>query len=92
MEKVFEELENGIGISRLREFHSHFSKIEYTAGGEKRHLTFEDTVYGPEFEPVAEMIVRKNCRPTVICESDGTQAEDALTMKNIYQSLLAQRK
>lgn len=88
VEKVFEELENGIGISRLREFHSHFSKIEYTTGGEKRHLTFEDTVYGPNFEPIAEMIVKKNCRPTVICESAGTQAEDAQTMMNIYKSLL----
>ena len=87
-EKVFEELENGIGISRLREFHSHFSKIEYTTGGEKRHLTFEDTVYGPNFEPVAEMIIKKGCCPTVICESAGTQAEDAQTMMNIYKSLL----
>lgn len=34
--------------------HCHFSKIEYTQnGGEKRHLTFADTVYGPEFEPLA---------------------------------------
>ncbi len=89
VKRVFEEIENGLGLSRLREFHSHFSKIEYTEGGEKRHLTFEDTVYGPNFEPVAEMIVRKGCRPTVICESAGTQAEDALCMKNIYEAALS---
>ena len=83
---VFEQMEDKLGISRLRQFHSHFSKIEYTLkGGEKCHLTFADTEYGPSFEPVAEMIVRKGCSPTVICESAGTQAEDAAAMKRMYQ-------
>lgn len=90
--QVFEEMENSLGVSRLREFHSHFSKIEYTEGGEKRHLTFEDTVYGPNFEPVAEMIVRKGCHPTVICESAGTQTEDALCMKKMYESALKEEE
>ncbi|MDD3192329.1 MAG: TIM barrel protein [Oscillospiraceae bacterium] len=89
--KVFETMENRLGIDRTRRFHSHFSKIEYTEkGGEKRHLTFTDTVYGPDFEPLAEWIVRKNCSPTVICESAGTQAEDALTIRRYYESILEQ--
>jgi deoxyribonuclease-4 len=84
-EQIFDTIENKLGIDRLKTFHSHFSKIEYTEkGGEKRHLTFEDTVYGPNFEPVANLIVKKGCSPVFICESSGTQAEDALTMKNIY--------
>ena len=79
-------MEDKLGLSRLRQFHSHFSKIEYTLkGGEKCHLTFADTEYGPSFEPVAEMIVRKGCSPTIICESAGTQAEDAAAMKRMYQ-------
>lgn len=83
---VFEQMEDKLGLSRLRQFHSHFSKIEYTLkGGEKCHLTFADTEYGPSFEPVAEMIVRKGCSPTIICESAGTQAEDAAAMKRMYQ-------
>ncbi len=89
-EEIFTKLENGLGLSRLREFHAHFSKIEYTQnGGEKRHLTFEDTVYGPDFEPVAELMAKKNCSPTIICESDGTQAEDAKTMRDIYEAVIA---
>lgn len=87
-ETIFNEIENKLGISRLREFHSHFSKIEYSAGGEVRHLTFEDQVFGPKFEPVAELICKKQCSPTIICESAGTQAEDAKTMKDYYWSLL----
>lgn len=83
---VFEQIGDKLGLSRLRQFHSHFSKIEYTLkGGEKCHLTFADTEYGPSFEPVAEMIVRKGCSPTIICESAGTQAEDAAAMKRMYQ-------
>lgn len=85
--EVFTKIENKLGLSRLREFHSHFSKIEYTTGGEKKHLTFEDTVYGPNFEPVVELILKKNCSPTIICESAGTQAEDAKTMKDYYEKI-----
>ncbi len=73
---------------RAKSFHVHFSKIEYTNGGEKRHLTFEDTQYGPEFEPLMELFVQYNLTPTVICESDGTQTEDAATMRNFYRGLL----
>jgi deoxyribonuclease-4 len=69
-------------------FHSHFSKIEYTTGGEKRHLTFEDTLYGPDFEPLMEIIARKNLSPTIICESDGTQVIDAAQMKAYYKSIV----
>lgn len=82
--QVFEEIENKLGIDRLRRFHSHFSKIQYTSGGEKCHLTFADTQYGPNFEPVAEWTVKRGCRPVFICESAGTQAEDACTMRDLF--------
>lgn len=81
---VFDRIENALGYERLKTFHSHFSKIEYTTGGEKKHLTFEDTVYGPDFEPVIDLVVQKGCTPTFICESDGTQAEDVRRMKDYY--------
>lgn len=84
---VFDKIENALGYDRLCSFHSHFSKIEYTTGGEKKHLTFEDTVYGPDFEPVLDLVVQRNCSPTFICESDGTQAEDVRQMKDYYYSI-----
>lgn len=85
---IFDEIENKLGSDRLKQFHSHFSKIEFTEnGGEKRHLTFSDNLFGPDFEPFIEMILRKSCTPTVICESDGTQAEDAQTMMDLYKNL-----
>lgn len=85
---IFDAIENRLGVARLREFHSHFSKIEYTTGGEKRHLTFSDTVFGPDYEPVMELVAQKNLSPVFICESAGTQAEDAKTMKDYYTSLV----
>ena len=86
-ENVFTSIKNALGTDRLKCFHSHFSKIEYTTGGEKRHLTFEDKVFGPNYEPVMELTYKYGCDPTFICESAGTQAEDAKTMKDYYSSL-----
>lgn len=88
-EKILDTIENELGSERLKVFHSHFSKIEYTEkGGEKKHLTFADTIYGPQFEPLMELIAKKNLTPTFVCESDGTQTEDAKTMKDYYESIL----
>ena len=86
-EGVLDQIENDLGKDRLKIFHSHFSKIEYTTGGEKRHLTFEDTVYGPDFEPLMELVYKKGLSPTFICESAGTQTEDAKQMKDYYLGL-----
>ena len=86
-ENIFISIKNARGPDRLKCFHSHFSKIEYTTGGEKRHLTFEDTVFGPDYEPVMELTYKYGCDPTFICESAGTQAEDAKQMKDYYSSL-----
>lgn len=86
-EKIVKYMIDELGEERGRRFHVHFSKIEYTTGGEKRHLTFEDEVYGPEFLPFAKVIKKYNLDLVVICESDGTMAEDALTMKKILSEV-----
>lgn len=86
--EVLDAIGNRLGTSRLNEFHSHFSKIEYTSGGEKKHLTFEDVVFGPDYEPLMELIAKKNLNPTFICESAGTQAEDAKQMKDYYKKMV----
>ncbi len=86
--KLFDRVEDVLGYDRARQFHSHFSKIEYTEkGGEVRHLTFDDQIYGPDFEPLANQIIKRNYSPTIICESAGTQSADALKMQQIYLSL-----
>ena len=86
--KMLDLIENELGHDRLSRMHIHFSKIEYTKGGEKKHLTFADNVYGPQFEPLMEEIFKRNLAPSIICESDGTQAEDAAEMKKYFESLV----
>ena len=79
-------VENKLGRDRASRFHSHFSKIEYTpGGGEKRHLTFADTQYGPDCRPLMELIAQRGYHPTFICESAGTQTEDAAAMQAAYR-------
>ena len=82
--RVFDKIGSSLGDEYAYNLHCHFSKIEYSNAGEKKHLTFSDTVYGPEFEPLAEAIVKEGVAPRIICESDGTMAEDALYMKEMW--------
>ncbi len=84
--RVFDAIGCALGDDVAKDLHCHFSKIEYTASGEKRHLTFEDTVYGPDPEPLMAVIAKEGLTPRIICESAGTQAEDALEMKKKYMS------
>ena len=87
-EEILNKIENKLGKDRLKIFHSHFSKIEYSQnGGEVKHLTFSDDVYGPQFEPLAEIIYKKGLTPVIICESAGTQGIDALYMKECYERM-----
>ena len=84
-EKIIKLCYEKLGKERTNNVHVHFSKIEYGAKGEIRHLTFDDNVYGPEFEPLAKVFKKYNMTPFVICESRGTQSRDAVIMKNIYE-------
>ena len=83
--RVFDAIGSALGDAYARTLHCHFSKIEYTNSGEKKHLTFADTVYGPDFEPLIEAIAREDLAPRIICESAGTMAEDALAMQSAYR-------
>lgn len=86
--RVFDLVGSALDDVRARTMHCHFSKIEYTEAGEKRHLTFSDEVFGPDPFPLMECIAKEGLSPRVICESDGTMAEDALTMKKAYLGYL----
>jgi deoxyribonuclease-4 len=86
------KIKNELGEFALKHFHAHFSKIMYTEkGGEKKHLTFEaddnGERFGPQFEPLMELLHEYDCSPIVVCESDGTQAEDAQSMKRYFSTL-----
>lgn len=89
--KILNEIENRVGEDRAKSCHIHFSHIEFTNGGEKKHRTFSETGgFGPDWEPLCELLYKRNYNSIVICESKGTQIADAVTMKDYYISQLNQ--
>jgi deoxyribonuclease-4 len=64
--------------------HCHFSKIEFTSQGERKHHILDEPRYGPEFELLAKIIVDFKMHPTIICETPILNI-DALKMKKILQ-------
>ena len=84
-ENIFQIFKDYLG-DRFNKVHIHFSKIKYGNKGELCHLTFDDTEYGPDFEPLAKVLKKFNVSASVICESRGTQTRDAVIMQNIFQA------
>lgn len=89
--RMLDRMAEVLGEEKARCFHSHFSMIEFTPkGGEARHLTFDQTDFGPDYRPLCRELARRRWSPTIICESAGTQDVDALTMKEEYLTQLTQ--
>ena len=83
---VFDRIGEALGAAAAQNLHIHFSSIEFTKGGEKRHGTFRDA-FGPPYQPLMRVIANAGLTPRIICESAGTQSEDALAMQEFYRSL-----
>lgn len=84
---ILDRMQQVLLDERAQNFHVHFSRIEWSKGGEKRHWTFADTQFGPEYPPLIQLLKERQLSPVIICESAGTQAEDALSMQEYYQNL-----
>ncbi len=81
---IFSKLEDELGLNKL---HSHFTSIEFTDKGERRHhVLFEDN-YGPPLAPLLEEVAERGWDVTIICETPLLD-EDALRMQRAYQEVL----
>ncbi|WP_245574384.1 TIM barrel protein [Desulfovirgula thermocuniculi] len=90
--RVLDRVEECLGRRAVEELHVHFSPIEYTAKGEKRHRTLEEGLYGPDFSLLAGLLVERDLSPTVICESYDRQVEDALAYRDLYLKIKSSRE
>lgn len=81
---VLDRVKAVLGAKALQKLHIHFSPVEFTKAGERRHRTLLDDGYGPDFIHLARQIVQRGMTPTIICESNGRQAEDALEFQRLY--------
>ncbi|RYD03863.1 endonuclease IV [Desulforamulus aquiferis] len=69
---ILNKITDAIGVQALKTLHMHFSPVEFTRAGEKKHWTLKEShLYGPEFAPLAQLIAERGMEPTVICESQG---------------------
>ncbi len=89
---VLDLVEKSLGGEYLQNLHIHFSPVEFTGAGEKKHWTTLETRFGPDFTPLAELIAERGLTPTIICESAGRQAEDAMIYRDIYLGMLRRGK
>ena len=88
---IAEKVEEKLGTKTLRSMHCHFSKIEFSSQGEKRHHTLDEEKYGPEFRMLAEVIVDFGLCPTMICETPILDV-DARNMQAILKEVLAEKQ
>lgn len=89
-EPVLRRMVEVLGEARAHSFHAHFCRIEFTKDGEKRHWTFADTQFGPDFALLAPLLADPVWTPTIICESSGTMAEDACAMRDMVLAARAE--
>ena len=85
--KIVERIENRLGTEAIKNLHCHFSKIEYSDKGERRHHTLEEPRYGPDFRLLAKVIIEFNMNPIVISESPVIDL-DAIRMRDIFKEEL----
>ncbi|HIV64057.1 MAG TPA: TIM barrel protein [Firmicutes bacterium] len=85
--RIIDYTADNLGDEKTKNMHVHFSKIMYGEKGELKHLTFADDKYGPEFEGLAKVISEYGLTPFIVCESDGTQAEDAAAMRAMAEAV-----
>lgn len=81
--KIFSKLEDQLAINQI---HTHFTKIEFTSKGEKKHHTLDEKEFGPDVNLFLETIIENDWKTTVICETPLID-KDALKMKEMYDCL-----
>jgi deoxyribonuclease-4 len=78
------KIENQLGTEVVENMHCHFTKIEFTAQGERRHHALEEKRYGPDFRKLASVIAEFRLKPVIICESPALDL-DAIRMRDILR-------
>ena len=84
--RILDEIERRLGGDVVKNLHTHFSKIEFTSKGERKHHALSEAGYGPDFRPLAEVIVETGINPVIISESPLLDL-DAVRMRSILDEV-----
>lgn len=90
--KALDIIEKRLGTEAMKNLHCHYTLVEFTAKGEKRHHIMDEVEYGPSFEPLATLIAELGLTPVIISESPVLDV-DAQKMRDIVlKKMEAKRK
>jgi deoxyribonuclease IV len=73
-----------LGPDSLQCMHMHYSGIEYTAKGERRHLPFEES--DANWRELLQLLKKSGVAGSLVCESPLLE-QDTLLLQNFYESL-----
>ena len=81
---IMEKIKSSLGNRGIKRLHCHFSGIEFTEKGERRHLPLSSK--SPDFLLLAKSLKKFKADGVIICESPPIE-DDALYMKRVWESL-----
>jgi len=82
--EVLDKIEKSLGKKAIRDMHIHFSGIEYTRKGERRHLTLEESDL--KYMELLKALKDYNAEGLVISESPNIEG-DAILIKGEFAKL-----
>jgi deoxyribonuclease-4 len=82
--EVMDTIERRLGTEALRNMHCHYSHIEFTGKGERRHHNVDMVEFGPEFRFLAKLIVERGLKPVIACETPNLDV-DALKLRDMVR-------
>lgn len=88
--RVIDQIEKRLGRETAENLHCHFSRMEFSIHGEKRHHVLAETRYGPDFRILAQVVVELGLKPVFICESPLIDV-DAQKMQDILQKTMQEK-
>ncbi len=78
----FSEIFDKVSLLKPKHLHTHFSCIEYSDKGERRHLTLD--AGKPDYHPLVKEILKRKIDITLVSESPNLEV-DALKMKEMFE-------
>lgn len=80
--KVMDQIEKRLGTDALKNLHCHYSHIEFTDKGERRHHNLDTIEYGPDFTFIAKLVAERDLRPVIACETPNLDL-DAQKLRDV---------
>jgi len=90
--KVMDKIEKRLGTNSLKNLHCHYSHIEFTDKGERRHHNLDRTEYGPDFKFLAELIAERDLKPVIACETPNLDVDAQKLRDMVLKELETKRR